>query len=50
LIASFQSFCYLDERMFTFNERDLNDLGRIVAVVITIAGHRPTYAGLTAKE
>jgi hypothetical protein len=36
--------------MFTFNECDLNDLGWIVAVVITITGYRPTYAGLTAKE
>ena len=36
--------------MFTFNERDLDDLGRFLAVVSTVAGCWLTYAGLTGKE
>jgi transposase-like protein len=47
--APFHLFRYLDERMFTFNERDLDDLGRFLAVVSTIAGRRVTYAALTGK-
>lgn len=38
-------FCYLDERMFTFNQRDLDDLGRMAAV----AGRRVTYRALTGN-
>jgi transposase-like protein len=48
--APFHLFRYLDERMFTFNERDLDDLGRFLAVVGTVAGRRLTYARLTGKE
>ena len=48
--APFHLFRYLDERMFTFNERDLDDLGRFLAVVGTVTGRRLTYAGLTGKE
>jgi len=48
--APFHLFRYLDERMFTFNERDLDDLGRFLAVVSTVAGRRLTYAGLTGKS
>jgi transposase-like protein len=47
--APFHLFRYLDERMFTFNERDLDDLGRFLAVVSTIAGRRLTYVALTGK-
>lgn len=46
----FHLFRYLDERAFTFNERDLDDLGRFLGVVSTVAGRRLTYAGLTGKE
>ncbi|HEY3957872.1 MAG TPA: IS1595 family transposase [Streptosporangiaceae bacterium] len=48
--APFHLFRYLDERMFTFNERDLNDLGRFIAVVSTVSGRRLTYAGLIGKN
>jgi transposase-like protein len=48
--APFHLHRYLDERMFTFNERDLDDLGRFVGVVGTVAGRRLTYAGLTGKD
>lgn len=41
-------FRYVDERVFTFNERGKNDLGRFVTVVAAVSGRRLTYAGLTA--
>ena len=47
--APYHLFRYLDERMFTFNERDLDDLGRFLALLSTIAGRRVTYAALTGK-
>jgi transposase-like protein len=40
---------YVDERVFTFNERDRGDLGRFVSVLRACAGRRLTYAELTAK-
>jgi transposase-like protein len=46
---AFHMFRYLDERMFTFNQRDLDDLGRMVAVMATVAGRRVTYKKLTGK-
>lgn len=48
--APFHLFRYLDERVFTFNERDLDDLGRFLGVLGTVTGRRLTYAGLTGKE
>ena len=48
--APFHLYRYLDERMFTFNERDLGDLGRFLGVVGTVTGRRLTYAGLTGKN
>lgn len=48
--APFHLFRYLDERAFTFNERDLDDLGRFIGVVSTVAGRRLTYATLTGKD
>jgi len=48
--APFHLFRYLDERMFTFNERDLDDLGRFTGIMSTVAGWRLTYAGLTGKD
>jgi hypothetical protein len=35
-------FRYLDERVFTFNERDLTDLGRFSAVLGAISDRRLT--------
>jgi transposase-like protein len=46
---AFHMFRYLDERMFTFNQRDLDDLGRMVAIMATVAGRRVTYKKLTGK-
>ena len=39
---------YVDERTFSFNNRDLNDLERMVAVASAVAGRRLTYAELKA--
>jgi transposase-like protein len=47
--APFHLFRYLDERLFTFNERDLDDLGRFIAVASTVAGRRLTYAALIGR-
>jgi transposase-like protein len=41
-------FRYVDERVFTFNERDDNDLGRFATVVAAVSGRRLTWADLTA--
>jgi hypothetical protein len=48
-VEPFHLFRYLDERVFTFNERDLDDLGRFEAVVAAAAGRRLRYAELTGK-
>ena len=40
---------YLDERLFTYNERDLTDLGRFAALLSQAAGRRLTWAELTSK-
>ena len=45
-VQPFHLFRYLDERMFTFNERELDDTGRFDAVLDAIAGRRLTYARL----
>lgn len=39
---------YVDERVFTFNNRDLDDLGRFRTVLERISGRRLTYAQLTS--
>jgi transposase-like protein len=41
---------YIDERVFTFNERDKTDLGRMQATVSQVAGRRVTWKQLTGKE
>jgi transposase-like protein len=46
-VKPFHLFRYLDERMFTFNERELDDLGRFEKVMGAVADHRLTYARLT---
>ena len=42
-------FRFVDERVFTFNERDKNDLGRFVLVVTASVGRRLTWADLTGR-
>jgi transposase-like protein len=48
-VKPFHLYRYLDERMFTFNERDLTDLGRFTAVLASVTGRRLTYARLIGK-
>jgi hypothetical protein len=47
-VEPFHLFRYLDERVFTFNERDLTDLGRFTTVLGRISNLRLTYAELIA--
>jgi transposase-like protein len=49
-VAPFHLFRYLDERMFTYNMRDLTDLGRFSLVLGAVSGHRLTYAALTGAD
>jgi transposase-like protein len=39
---------YVDERAFSFNNRELNDLERMVAVTASVSGKRISYAELKA--
>jgi transposase-like protein len=48
-VEPFHLFRYLDERVFTYNMRDLTDLGRFSAVLQAVAGRRLTYAELTTR-
>ncbi len=48
-VEPFHLFRYLDERVFTFNERGKSDFGRFVTVLGTVAGRRLTYTELTGK-
>lgn len=48
-VQPFRLFRYLDERVFTFNLRDLDDFGRFSAVLRACAGRRLTYAELTGR-
>lgn len=48
-VQPFHLFRYIDERAFTFNMRDLTDLGRFAAVLREVAGKRLTYAEVTGK-
>ena len=45
-VEPFHLFRYLDERVFTYNQRGLTDLGRFTAVLSLAAGRRLTYAEL----
>jgi transposase-like protein len=49
-VEPFHLFRYLDERVFTYNERTATDLERFSAVLAGAPGRRLTYAGLTAAE
>jgi transposase-like protein len=48
-VEPFHLFRYLDERAFTFNQRDLDDLGRFESILRTVAGRRLTFAEVTGK-
>jgi transposase-like protein len=48
-VEPFHLFRYLDERMFTFNLRDMTDYGRFEAVLTACSGRRLTYDQLTGK-
>lgn len=49
-VEPFHLFRYLDERLFTYNLRDLTDRGRFEKVLGTVSGKRLTYAELTAQR
>jgi transposase-like protein len=49
-VEPFHLFRYLDERVFTFNTRDLTDLGRFTAALGSISERRLTYTELTGKS
>jgi transposase-like protein len=49
-VEPYHLFRYLDERVFTFNERHLTDLGRFTTVLGLIADRRLTYSALTADS
>jgi transposase-like protein len=46
-VEPFHLFRYLDERVFTYNMRELSDLGRFTAVLSQVAGRRLTWAEAT---
>jgi transposase-like protein len=46
-VEPFHLFRYLDERVFTYNMRELTDLGRFTAVLQAAVGRRLTWADLT---
>jgi transposase-like protein len=48
-VRPFHLYRYLDERMFTFNERELTDLGRFTLTLQGVAGRRLTFAQVTGK-
>lgn len=49
-VEPFHLFRYLDERVFTYNLRDLSDYGRFEAVLRAAAGRRLTYAEVTGQS
>ena len=49
-VRPFHLYRYLDERMFTFNERELTDLGRFTLVLQAVAGRRLPTLGLRATR
>ncbi|MDQ2983824.1 MAG: IS1595 family transposase [Actinomycetota bacterium] len=48
-VQPYHLFRYLDERAFTFNMRELTDLGRFTAVLSAVSGRRLTYDQLTGR-
>lgn len=49
-VQPFHLFRYLDERVFTFNMRELDDYGRFETVLRSVADRRLTYAELTGRS
>jgi transposase-like protein len=49
-VEPFHLFRYLDERVFTFNERGRSDYGRFEALVAAVNGRRITYAEVTGRS
>jgi len=49
-VEPFHLFRYLDERVFTFNERESTDYGRFDTLVGAITGRRLTYAEVTGQR
>jgi transposase-like protein len=49
-VEPFHLFRYLDERVFTFNMRELDDYGRFATVLQAVAGRRLTYAELIGQR
>jgi transposase-like protein len=49
-VEPFHLFRYLDERLFSYNLRELDDYGRFAAVLRAIAGRRLTYAELIGQR
>lgn len=48
-VEAFHLFRYIDERVFTFNHREADDLGRFSTVVEMAAGRRVTWDQLTGQ-
>lgn len=48
-VEPFHLFRYLDERVFTFNMREMDDYGRFTNVLRCVSGRRLTYLELTGK-
>jgi len=49
-VEPFHLFRYLDERVFTFNQRDRSDFGRFAAVLSAAVGRRLTFAEVTGQR
>lgn len=49
-VEPFHLFRYLDERLFAYNRRDMDDYGRFAAVLRAVAGRRLTYAELVGQR
>ncbi len=48
-VEPFHLFRYLDERVFTYNTRELTDLGRFALVLRSVSAKRLTYTALTGR-
>jgi hypothetical protein len=49
-VEPFHLFRYLDEQVFRFNNRKMNDGSRFLLALSEIVGKRLTYARLTGAE
>jgi len=49
-VEPFHLFRYLDERLFAYNLRELNDFGRFAAVLAAASDRRLTYGELTGQR